>query len=88
MIIKVGIEVLGIASDGDPRLLKAMKVETKIGGTSEINWFNAYEFKLECTDSETDSHTIYFQDVTHVITKLRNRLLKSSTIYPIGMLSK
>lgn len=86
---------MGVASDGDPRLLKAMKNQTRIGITSishrdsnpaanELSnweWFNGYTEKKSLND------TIYIQDITHVITKLRNRLLKSSSIYPIGMYS-
>lgn len=79
-----GITVLGFSSDGDPRLLKAMRTETRLGIsqmcsalhsklTSNWPWFIAIY---------TDNG--FVQDIIHIATKLRNRLLKPSILLPFG----
>lgn len=55
-----GIELAGISSDGDPRLLSAMVYETSVNG-------------IKVT-----------QDMTHLCTKARNRLLKPGIVLPMG----
>lgn len=79
---KKGIEVLSYASDGDQKLLKGMKIVSGIGNCDETlaqivkcKWFNckyAEEFPL-C-----------FQDMIHLLTKLRNRLLRATAMLPFG----
>lgn len=72
------ITVLGFSSDGDPRLLKAMRIETRLRisqvcSTSNWLWFNAI-YTENC----------FVQDTIHIATKLRNRLLKPSILLPFG----
>jgi len=58
----VGIKILGFSSDGDTRLLKAMKIKNSIPNSPQS----------------------YVQDVVHIATKLRTRILKAGIILPMG----
>lgn len=76
-----GIEVMGYASDGDPRLLKAMKVKNRLGVSNNCpsDWksffFGEYAVEYPCV-----------QDSIHVGNKLKNRFLSSEKEIKIGML--
>lgn len=80
---KVNIKVLSISSDPDVRYNGAMRIISMLGKTSNI--FNADWF---CSGlSELFKGPFTFQDVLHIITKLRNLILR--TLYyhaklPIG----
>lgn len=76
ILSRYGIEVAGISSDGDTRLLRCMKLETKIG-KKHLNNMPLY---FNCSLSKK----LYVQDTIHIGTKLRNRLLKQSVILPMG----
>lgn len=87
---KEGIQVLTFASDGDSKLLKAMKISSGIGIIStecEITeemmdvTFNYKWFNCKIEDLE---NTLCFQDFVHILTKLRNRVLRPSAILPFG----
>lgn len=65
---KVGINVLTFGSDSDPRYNSAMRDLSNLGMKSKIDWFS-------CGDSI--SFPIYIQDMTHIMTKLRNLLLRT-----------
>lgn len=72
---ELGIKVLCISSDSDPRYNTAMKTLSNLGNPSknlpQLNWFC-------CGDVNFDSfQTIYVQDPTHLGTKMRNLLLKT-----------
>lgn len=73
-----GISINNIATDGDSRPLLAMKVLSKIGQSDEsyfdCEWFSCGGYVI----------TTFTQDMTHILTKLRNRLLTFSRIFPIG----
>ncbi len=73
-----GIEINNIASDGDSRPLMAMKVLSRIGQQDrsylDCEWFSCGGFV----------ETTFTQDVVHIITKSRNRMLTSSRLFPIG----
>lgn len=73
-----GIKITNIASDGDPRLLMAMKVLSRIGQSNrsylDCEWFSCGGYV----------ETTFTQDYVHIITKLRNRILKYSRIFPIA----
>ncbi|KAG4068990.1 hypothetical protein HA402_008461 [Bradysia odoriphaga] len=73
-----GIKINNIASDGDPRLLMAMKILSRIGQPNEsylnCEWFSCGGYV----------ETTFTQDYVHIITKARNRILKYSRIFPIG----
>lgn len=86
---KNSIEVLGISSDADPRLLSAMRYQVKLGcrndernkpnGASEsVSIYKSSIFNVEPTS------ILYIQDLEHIITKLRNRILDSSICMPMG----
>lgn len=66
-----GIKVAGISSDGDWRFLNTMLQHTDLNAISSD------------TTSLTES-ICYLQDIVHIITKLRNRLLKASIVLPFG----
>lgn len=72
---ELGIKVLCISSDSDPRYNTAMKILSKLGHPSkkipDLNWFC-------CGDIDFDHfQTIYVQDPIHLATKMRNLLLKT-----------
>lgn len=69
-LTKVGIKVLVISSDSDPRYNKAMRDLSGLGNKTQVNWFSSNE-KLE--------GPFYVQDPTHIGTKMRNFFL--STLY-------
>lgn len=66
---------MGISSDGDPRLLSAMKSNMNIG----LSPLSEEELNIIIIND-----TIYIQDTTHIGTKMRNRLLKPSVSLPFG----
>lgn len=74
IISRNGIEVIGFSADGDTRLLRSMRQCSKFNSYMEQNqWF------------DTSHSTICFlQDIVHIGTKLRNRLLNSSIVLHIG----
>lgn len=74
----VGITVDNFASDGDPRHVKVMKLRSEIGVT-DLNFFDC-----EWYSCGSSMDTTYTQDMVHVGTKCRNRILKTSRITPIG----
>lgn len=73
-----GITIDNISSDGDSRPLMAMKCLSRIGQTDpsflDCEWYSCGGY----------FETTFTQDVTHIITKSRNRILKCSRIFPIG----
>lgn len=73
-----GVKIFNIASDGDSRPLKAMKYLCRIGQPDEsyfdCEWFSCGSFV----------ETTFTQDLFHILTKLRNLLLKCSRVIPIG----
>lgn len=74
IIFRVGIQVLGIATDGDSRPLGAMKANMDLK-LKPIGGNNIFFSK---------DGTVYFQDTTHIGTKLRNRLLKATILLAFG----
>ncbi|XP_044760486.1 uncharacterized protein LOC123317922 [Coccinella septempunctata] len=67
-----GATVLGFGSDGDTRLLKAMRQGAQLSSTKdssrpEWRWFKANYSTEDCAS--------YVQDTVHIATKLRTRLL-------------
>lgn len=68
-----GIEVIGFSSDGDPRLLGAMKNQVHFDMYPDIDRIKRF-----------DKRPICVQDSIHIGTKLRNRILNSSMLLQIG----
>lgn len=77
-LLKYGIKVDNYASDGDSRPTKVMKFRSEIGVT-DLTFFNCKWFSCGSRCDET-----YTQDMIHVGTKARNRVLKTSRRTPIG----
>jgi len=72
---KHGIEILGFSSDGDSRLLRTMMNVTFPKNVSiKWTWFVA----------DLDSAYLCVQDNIHIGTKLRTRLLRNSSLLPMG----
>lgn len=65
---KIGISVLTISSDSEPRYNSAMRELSQLGVKSNIKWFSC---------GENISTPIHVQDIIHIITKLRNLLLRT-----------
>lgn len=72
------IKIENIATDGDSRPLKVMKYLSKIGQANQMY------FDCEWFSCGGAVETTFTQDVTHIITKARNRILICSRVYPIG----
>ncbi|VEN57573.1 unnamed protein product [Callosobruchus maculatus] len=75
---KFNIRILGFSSDGDTRLLKAMRIASSLPNENS-NHYNWPWFAMDMKNEE-----IYVQDTTHILTKLRTRLLKFGIQLPIG----
>lgn len=72
-----GITIAGFSADGDTRLLKAMRINTSLPTQKNVDW---PWFQADLSDGEE----VYIQDTTHIITKLRTRLLKKGIVLPLG----
>lgn len=74
---RCGINVIGLSSDGDTRLLSSMRSKVKL---SLVNF----------SDDELNNYVaqgppwIFAQDTIHEGTKMRNRLLKPGILLPMG----
>lgn len=75
------ITVIGYASDADPRLLKAMKLSSSLGNCPVESEFHEWK-DLFYADLQTDF--VVFQDLFHIISKIRTRLLETSCPMKIG----
>lgn len=81
---KVDIHVLGYSSDGDPRLLKAMRIKANLGSNNlaqfTIGDTTIYlpEFHAALTTFE-----VFMQDLVHLLNKWKNRFLKFSILLPL-----
>lgn len=73
-----GIVVDNFASDGDPRLLKVMKMKSEIG-IQELSFFDCEWFSCGSSSDTTFTH-----DPIHIGTKCRARVLKTSRVTSIG----
>lgn len=77
-LAEVGIRVLSIASDSDPRNNAAMRDLSNIGKRSEYEWF--------ACDINCDA-PFFVQDPIHIGTKMRNfllRFLSNKRVLPFG----
>lgn len=76
LVFRLYFEIVGISSDGDPRLLSCMKFSTQ----AMINQ------KSDNVLMNLDREQIisFVQDIIHLATKLRNRCLKFSIMLPMG----
>lgn len=80
---KEGINILGFSSDGDPKLLKSMRVkvfsdfiahESTEGNARWSEWFYG----------KFNTNIFFVQDHIHIAAKLRTRVLKDSIVLPMG----
>lgn len=77
-----GVRVIGLASDQDPRLFKAMKNAIHLGSQDPqeelpVRWNEFFSAKL-------NAKLVVMSDVLHFITKLKTRLTKKSCPVVIG----
>ncbi|KAE8741647.1 hypothetical protein FOCC_FOCC012850, partial [Frankliniella occidentalis] len=76
---KEGISIMGFSSDGDPKLLKAMRFFTFSGEDDiPLKWA-----KFFSANWDLDSEPYCMQDAVHIGTKLRSLLLKRKRL-PMG----
>lgn len=72
-LTKLGVRVITVSSDSDPKFNTAMRTNSKLGCLSQ---------ELLCSDIFKCGHEIsepfYTQDVAHILTKLRNLLFKTT----------
>lgn len=78
-IFRFGINVVGISSDGDTRLLSTMKTWTSF----DLKPSTSATPTLATTNS-LNQKPYSVQDTIHIGTKLRNRILNSSIVLHIG----
>lgn len=68
----VGISVLSLSSDSEPKYNSAMRYHSKLGVRSDIlrfDWFSS---------ASNENGPFFIQDIEHIGTKLRNYMLKTS----------
>ncbi|KAE8739820.1 hypothetical protein FOCC_FOCC014670 [Frankliniella occidentalis] len=85
---KHGVVILGFSSDGDPKLLSAMKHWT-FGNTIRVlpEWKHVFFAPMDLTSTEKNSNDDFFaclsplciQDTVHTVAKLKTQLLKPRT---------
>lgn len=78
-MFRYGIEVIGHSSDGDPRLFSAMNNKIKLDVIPHIDVLNSIQDRLNLSP-----YSSCVQDMIHIGTKLRNRLLNPSVVLHIG----
>lgn len=78
-IFRFGINVVGISSDGDPRLLSTMKSWTSFDSKPSTTPSTS-----AITTNSMNQKPYLIQDTIHIGTKLRNRILNSSIVLHIG----
>ena len=92
---KRNIHVLSIGGDGDSRLLKAMKLSTDIFSSARSDLLSSHSpcssLTLSGIPSEwkawfhvQPSSLAFVQDTVHVAVKLKSRLLRPSSLIPMG----
>lgn len=67
--------MVGFASDGDPKLLKAMLYETKFLSRVQLSKWGRY-FII----NNDQQKTVCIQDTIHLLNKIRNKLLNSAEL--------
>lgn len=75
---KAGIKVVAHCSDGDPRLLTAMKVQTSIPNQVPSKMYGPH-YVINVDDS-----VVYIQDTIHLVNKLRHSLLDPKKQMALG----
>lgn len=84
-----GIEVMGYASDGDSRLLKAMRIKSGIG-KQKTNRGRPKRVRLDNDEilpgfcGLLNSKEVVVQDTPHIVNRLRTRIFNHSILLPIG----
>lgn len=84
-----GISVLGFSGDGDPRILKAMRIAMKLSGAKDEPEKSSHDSKYDFPGFRAAylPKQICLQDTVHLGNKLKNRLFKLSLILPMGQYS-
>lgn len=79
-----GITVLGFSSDGDCRLLKAMRQNAKLPPGETDSKTYKWDWYHSGYDKDDETAVSFVQDTVHIATKLRTRLLKKNIVLPMG----
>lgn len=81
---ELGITVVEISSDGDSRLINAMRIKTTLGIKTPT--FEAVSDNLKISEFHANKllNFICKQDTVHIGGKLKSRLLKPLIILPLG----
>ena len=92
---KLGISVVSLGADGDPRELKAMQVSTQLlfyeypitslSPSSKIPKLVIPSEWKSWFAVKTPTTVAYIQDVVHIAVKLKSRLIKPSIVLPLGI---
>ena len=82
---KVGIEVMGFSGDGDTRIVKAMRIHSGLGSKNYANIADFLEYRrIQGFQAKFVPQQICIQDTVYLDNRKKNRLLKVSSIYPMG----
>jgi len=79
-----GITVVGVSSDGDSRLMRAMRINTNLGIQTANFQTISDSFKIPEFHANVCPKFIYTQDTVYIGGKLKSRLLKPSIVMPLG----
>ncbi len=83
---KRGISVVSFGADGDPRELRAMKLSAMFSSQAALgaaDMLNILEWS-KWFAQQNQTSVAYVQDTVHVAVKLQAKLLKPSTVLPLG----
>ncbi len=84
---KRGISVVSFGADGDPRELRAMKLSAMFSSQAALGAADMLNIPSEWSKwfaQQNQTSVAYVQDTVHVAVKLKAKLLKSSTVLPLG----
>ena len=86
---KNGIEVCVYSADGDPRVLKAMRLHMKLENQESPQGkrkrdASMHKFYIEGFQGEILPKQVCIQDTVHLGNKLKNRFFKKSIVLPMG----
>ncbi|KAF5286450.1 hypothetical protein FQA39_LY16300 [Lamprigera yunnana] len=75
---KIGITIEGFSTDGDPRCLKGMKINSQLSSTFESKYSPYFQIRFDL------DKPVYIQDTVHICTKLKTRLTNPNVTMIMG----
>ncbi|KAF5304707.1 hypothetical protein FQA39_LY09484 [Lamprigera yunnana] len=75
---KIGITIEGFSTDGDPKCLKGMKINSQLPSTFESKYSPYFHMRFDL------DKPVYMQDTVHICTKLKTRLTNPNVTMIMG----